>query len=171
VFLWEKLESDPSSVAFGKGPAETVSRAAFMTTDLFQTEGSPLSVLGLAPASLATEAADTALATSGGGTSLNTGTSSALGVLGDLGVFGIVVYAGLCLSVFLRLRRSRSPEGIAAACGFALFLVLGLIDAWWEQPPIGVFIAVLAGLALTDPSEVRRRDRPAELSPVSANAT
>lgn len=36
----------------------------------------------------------------------------------------------------------------AAAAGFALFLVLGLVFDWWEQPPFGVFIGVLAGLSL-----------------------
>jgi hypothetical protein len=149
LLVWHQLDTGPDSLAFGKGPAETVSRAAFMTTDLFQGEGSALEVLHLRPATLATTAAQTALATSGGGTSLNTGTSSALGVVGDLGLFGLAAYLGLFFSVFLRLRKIGSPEGVAAACGFALLLILGLIDAWWEQPPVGVFVAVLAGLALT----------------------
>jgi hypothetical protein len=155
IFLWHKLDSDPASLSFGKGSAETVSRAAFMTTPSFERADSPLSVLDLKPATLAVEAESTALEVSGGGTSFNSGTSSALGVLGDLGIFGLLAYGGLLLSVLLRLRTETSPEGVAAASGFALFLVLGLVFDWWEQPPFGVFIGVLAGLSLSE-SQFRR---------------
>jgi hypothetical protein len=155
-FVWRKLDGDPASVVFGKGPAETVSRAAFMTTDLEQGAKSPLASLGLKPASIAVEAQTTALRVSQGGTSFNSGTSSTLGVFGDLGIFGAVAYGGLLLSLFLRLRREASPEGIAAAAGFALFIVLGLVFDWWEQPPFGIFLGVLAGLTLSKPSLERR---------------
>ena len=75
--------------------------------------------------------------------------SSTLGVFGDLGIFGLSAYVGLLVSLFLGLRREVSPEGKAAAAGFALFMVLGLVFDWWEQPPFGVVLGVLAGLALT----------------------
>ena len=153
-FVWKQLRDDPASMTFGKGPAETVSRAAFMTTGLFQRGDSPLATLGLQPATLAIEAQGTALAASGGGSSFNGSTSSALGVLGDLGIFGLLVYVGLLASLFVRLRRVRSPEGIAAAGGVVMFLVLGLFFDWWEQPPFGVFIGTLAGLAFTAPDAV-----------------
>jgi hypothetical protein len=149
LFVWRKLEGDPASLAFGKGPAETLSRAAFMTTDQVQRSDSPLGVLGLKPAAIAVEAHGTAREISHGGTSFNSGVSSTLGVLGDLGIFGVLAYSGLILSLFLRLRTETSPEGIAAAAGFALFLVLGLVYDWWEQPPFSVFLGVLAGLSLS----------------------
>jgi hypothetical protein len=149
-FVWNKLDGDPASLVFGKGPAETVSRAAFMTTDLLQRSGSPLAVLGLRPAAIAVEAQGSALEiTHGAGTSFNSGVSSTLGVLGDLGIVGLLLYLGLFLSVFLRLRTGTSAESVAAAAGFAIFLVLGLVFDWWEQPPFGVFLGVLAGLSLT----------------------
>ena len=151
LFLWHKLDSDPASLAFREGPAETVSRAAFLTTPSGQETGSSLKVLGLKPATISLEAESTATAAYKGGTSLNSDTSSTLGVFGDLGIFGLLVYAGLFMTLFLRLRAETSPEGIAAASGFALFLVLGLVFDWWEQPPFGVFIAVLAGLSLSEP--------------------
>jgi hypothetical protein len=155
AFIWRHTSDDPASLAFGNGPAETVSRAAFMTTDLFQRGDSPLATLGLAPATLALEAQGTALQASGGGTSFNGSASSALGVLGDLGLFGFLVYTSLLVALLLRLRRVRTPEGIAAAGGVAMFLVLGLFFDWWEQPPFGVFVAVLAGLAFTSPDQAR----------------
>jgi hypothetical protein len=148
-FIWQKLDGDPASIVFGKGPAETVSRAAFMTTNELQAEDSPLGSLGLKPAAIALEAEGTAARISQGGTSFNSGLSSTLGVLGDLGIFGVFAYAGLLLSLFLQLRRVTSPEGVAAAAGFALFIVLGLVFDWWEQPPFGVFLGALAGLALS----------------------
>ena len=154
TFVWHKLDGDPASLAFGKGPAETVSRAAFMTTPLLQQAGSPLAILGLKPATIPAEVQPAALAASGGGTSFNSGLSSALGVFGDLGIFGLFAYVGLALSLFLRLRAVKSAEGVAAASGFAMFLVLGLIFDWWEQPPFGVFLGVLAGLALTTDSVI-----------------
>ena len=144
LFVWEKLDDEPASIAFGRGPAETVSRAAFETR-----AGSPLADLGLKPAPIASEAARGAREVSGGSTSFDIGISSMIGVLGDLGVIGVAAYGGLLLSLMLRLRRERSPDGVAAAAGFALFLVLGVVVDWWEQPPFGVFIATLAGLALT----------------------
>lgn len=163
LFIWHKLDADAASLVFGKGPAETVSRAAFMTTPLFQQSGSPLAVLGLKPATIPFEAQEAALVASGGGTSLNSGVSSALGTFGDLGIFGVLAYSGLLLSLFLRLRTEKSPEGVAAAAGFALFLVLGFVFDWWEQPPFGVFLGVLAGLSLSATSvrTARLRSAPA----------
>jgi hypothetical protein len=149
LLVWHQVHGDPASVVFGKGPAETVSRAAFMTTSLYQRSGSPLAVLGLKPAAIAIEAQQAAAAASGGGSSINQGVSSALGVLGDLGLFGGLMYGGLFLSLFARLRTERSAEGIAAACGFAMFVVLGLVFDWWEQPGFGVLLGGLAGLALS----------------------
>ena len=151
-FIWQRMGYDPASVAFGIGPAETVSRAAFMTVYSPET-GSPLASLGLRPAEIAVEAQGVAL---GGSyakwtdtSSFNTGVSSTVGVLGDLGILGLVVYMGLLLSLFQRLRTESSPEAVAAAAGFALFFVLGLVFDWWEQPPFGVCLGVLAGLALS----------------------
>ena len=89
------LKTDPPGLVLGLGPAETVSRAAFMTTPLLLHEDSPLHVLGLSPAKLAAKAQTDAFDASGGGTSFNTGISSALGVLGDLGIAGVLIYASM----------------------------------------------------------------------------
>ena len=147
-FVWDRLSAEPASVVFGLGPAETVSRAAFMTTDLLLRTDSPIRVLDLKPAELAVEA-QLSLGASGIGTSFNAGVLSALGVLGDIGLAGLAVYVGMLVAVVVALRRLRSPEAAAAASGFAMFAVLGLVFDWWEQPPFSIVLAVLAGLALT----------------------
>jgi hypothetical protein len=159
AFVWNKVSSDPQSLVFGMGPAETVSRAAFMTTDLFQGQGSPLHVLGLKPAPIALEAQNDALAESYGGTSFNSGLSSAVGVLGDLGIAGAAAYAVLFGSLFLALHRLRSPEALTATGGWAMWALLGFVFDWWEQPAFSVVLAMLSGLALTAPSPLDAGER------------
>lgn len=151
LFLWHTMDADPSSVAFGMGPAETVSRAAFLTLPGASNSESAFNALGLTPAAIPLQAQAVATSADQGSTpnSSESGESSLLGVFGDLGVFGALTYAGLLLSLFLRLRHESSPEGVAAACGFALFIPLGLVFDWWEQPPFGVMLGVLAGLSLS----------------------
>ncbi|MGI8773564.1 MAG: hypothetical protein ACR2KQ_00925 [Actinomycetota bacterium] len=148
--VWDKVTADPVSFAFGRGPAQTVSRAAFMTTDRLLASDSPLRVFGLEPAEIATQA--DAYATSKTGylkaTSFNSGISSALGVLGDLGFVGLTVYLGLIVAMIRRLRRKGTPAAMVAAGGWAMFAVLGLTFDWWEQPPFVVFLGVISGLAL-----------------------
>lgn len=158
AFLWREMRSDPASIAFGKGPAQSVSRTAFMTTDELLRRDSPIRILGLSPARYASSAHTLALTTSSGGTSFNSGLSSALGVFGDLGVVGFAVYATILASLILALKRRRSADATTAAAGFAMFALLGLVFDWWEQPPFTVTLAVLAGLALS--AEMRNQHRP-----------
>ncbi len=147
--VWRHMASDPESIAFGLGPAETVSRAAFMTAGFQSGVDSPFRALGLQPSSVALEAAYGARAVSGGGTSFNSGVSSMLGLIGDLGVFGFIAYGILMLSTVIALHRIRTPSATAAMCGWIMFALLGMIFDWWEQPPFTVFLGVLTGLALT----------------------
>ncbi len=149
--IWREIRADPVSLAFGKGPAETVGRAAFLTTPLLTERGSPLRVLHLRPAAIAIDVQTKAIARSHGGTSFNGALSSALGVLGDLGLMGMAAYAGLLGSVFFAVRTEQSGEAFAASAGWAMFAVLGFVFDWWEQPPLSLFLAVLTGLVLTRP--------------------
>ena len=163
ALVWTDLRADPTALAFGRGPAETVSRAAFLTTDLLQGEQSPLRIFDLRPARIALAVQEDALARSGGGTSFNGALSSALGVLGDLGLVGAAVYVTLVGSLFFSLRRLTSPEALAAAAGWAVFAVLGLVFDWWEQPPFSLFLAVLSGLALSEPGRPGQRSSAARV--------
>jgi hypothetical protein len=80
-------------------------------------------------------------------------------VLGDLGVAGAATYAVLFGSLFLALRRLRSPEALAATGGWAMWAVLGFVFDWWEQPPFSLVLAVLSALALTAPSRLDAVER------------
>ena len=151
-WLWRKLESDPISLTVGKGPAETVSLSAYYTTPGFLSDKSPLKALGLAPAPLAITAdyLSYGVVDNSVRSSFQSPISSALGVLGDFGLAGALIYAILLATVFRALAKSRSPEGIAALAGLALFAVLGFVYDWWEAPGLPAFVGVLAGVALTE---------------------
>jgi hypothetical protein len=160
-WLWKDVRSDPVSLTFGKGPAETVSLAAYYTTPGFLSGTSPFHALGLKPAELAIEADYLAygVVNNQERSSFQSGVSSALGVFGDLGLAGILTYGALLLTTLLVLAGSRSAEGIAAMSAVALFAVLGFIYGWWEAPGLPAFVGVLAGVALTEPASATARGR------------
>jgi hypothetical protein len=153
--VFREMTEDLPSTFLGKGPAETISRTAFLTVETASREGSPLAVLELHPAAVAREAQYRASISSGGGTSFNSGVSSALGVFGDLGLLGGGVLVYLMVFVFRALRRTGTPEAAAAAGGWAMLWLLGLVFDWWEQPPFTVFLAVISALALTGRAHAR----------------
>lgn len=152
----DRIGGDPTTALLGLGPATTVSKASFMTTDLFLRQNSPLRALGLEPSELAFEATAKVESTRIGVSSFNSAVSSALGVLGDLGIAGLTVYAALLVLLVASLKKIGSPMAQAAAAGWAMFAVLGFVFSWWEEPPFAVVLALLSGLALTE----RRRVAP-----------
>lgn len=147
--VMRELTEDVGSILFGKGPATTVSRAAFLTIEGFVREDSPLRRLGLAPSPITQEVFSATLSVGGAYSSFQSGVSSGLGVLGDLGLFGSIAYLGMFGTVFVAVRRLDTRESIAIAGSWAVFFVLGFAFDWWEQPPMGVLLATLSGLALT----------------------
>ena len=158
--LLRDATNDGGVLLVGRGPAETVSRAAFETVPAFQKEGSGLGALSLHPAIgpidktvVAARATDQPVTANPSLDSFDSAESSGLGLFGDLGLLGSAAYLTLAGVVFAELRRRRSPEAFAAAGGFAMALLLGFVLDWWEEPPFTVFVGVLAGLALAETGE------------------
>ena len=143
------LRRSPADMALGLGPATTVSRAAFMTTPLLLHEDSPLRALGLEPADFAIAAEAEAVRLSGGQTSFNSAQSSALGVLGDTGIAGLGVYLALIAILIRACLRNGTAEGRAIAGMWCMWLLLGVVFDWWEEPPFTIPIALLTGLHLS----------------------
>ena len=158
-FVLGKMNRDPASLVFGLGPAETVSRSAFLTTGGFLSSDSPIRALGLAPAQVPMESEAAGVlqlsgvtGSAGTGTdvsSFQSGLSSVVGVMGDVGIAGLACYLALWLVLSSRVRSKGGSEATAAAAAIPLLLVLGFVFDWWEQPPFTVFIGCLVGLAVT----------------------
>jgi hypothetical protein len=177
--IWHEATADAGTFVFGQGPAATVSGAAYETVPAYQAQQSSLAALGLAPAQTAIDAEQIAAAVvraKGKSAynepfaldSLDSGTSSGVGLFGDLGLLGFVVYSALFLTVFINLRRRKSAEGLAAASGFAMLIVLGFIHDWWEAPALTVLLGTLAAVSLTDPppeAEVAEHQSSVDRSP------
>lgn len=154
--VWREISASPATLLFGTGPATTVSRASFMTTDLLLKPESPVALLGLRPSRVALEVDAAIKALGVGATSFNSGQSSALGVLGDLGILGLVVYLSFVVVVVRRLWETATPAARAVALAWVMHLALGIVFDWWEEPPFTVLLATLTGLELA-----RRSSQPA----------
>jgi hypothetical protein len=146
---------DPVAVGFGQGPAMTVSRAAYLSVDPKVKADSPIELLHIHPAALTIQlgALDPSIVSS-----FDSAISSAVGVFGDLGLAGTLVYATIFIGLYIAVRRSGSREAGGAMAGLALMAVLGFVADWWEEGPFTVLVAVLVGLALTDPDARGRPD-------------
>jgi hypothetical protein len=159
---------------FGLGPAQGLSRAAFLTTAVGNDEAvttisgrvtraaqnakGPFQRLGLAPATVPVLALDKARRVASG-TSFNSPMSSGLGVFSDIGILGSAVLAWLLIWIGAALARAREHWlARAALAGWALSIPLAFTFDWWEQPPFMLPLALLTGLALTAAVTDRQRD-------------
>ena len=140
-----EMRTDLSTLVFGLGPADGVSRAAFMTS-VNLTEGSPLLALGLEPAALPARV-EASAAQVAGGTSFNSPLSSALGIFGDIGLVGALAYGWVMLCTCRPLMRRPTWAGRAALAGWAMSIPLAITFDWWEQPPFMLSLALLTALA------------------------
>jgi hypothetical protein len=147
--LRRELGGSVAGWALGVGPANGLSRAAYLTDPVYGREGSPVGLLRLQPAPLPPIAVPEALRASGD-TSFNYPLSSLLGVLSDVGVIGLAAFGAVIASVVLPLwRRRRLWLAQTALAGWAMSIPLAATFDWWEQPPFMLTLALLTSLALT----------------------
>jgi hypothetical protein len=144
ALLSERLD-DPATMTFGSGPGTTASRASLLLISAEGT-GSPLTFLGLDPTPEALEIAASTRSEYGG--SAESARSSALAIIGDLGLIGLVGAALLLLSMWRALGRSPHWLGPAARAAIALTAMLSFVDNWFEYPEFAVPLALLVGTAL-----------------------
>ena len=156
--LLEQMKWDPSAWFFGFGPANGVSRMAFLTTPAFGAE-SPISVLGLKPATIPSLVLSR-IPPYARGTSFNSPVSSALGIFSDLGIVGVLVFMGLIACVCIPLLRTRTWVARAALAGWIMSVPLAITFDWWEEPPFMLILALLTGVALADGSLSPREESP-----------
>jgi hypothetical protein len=155
---WHAVDGSPATLAFGAGPAETVSGAAYLTTDPLRHPNSPIRYLRMKPSLTAINLG----ALDASASSFTRPRSSLLGVLGDLGLLGLATYIAFQVIVFGRLYRGpTSPETIASAAGMLLVLLFAVITTGWELPQLTLFVSGLVGIALIDPRFPGSERRPA----------
>jgi hypothetical protein len=145
IQMLAERSNDPGMLLFGSGPGTSASRASILLISA-EEQGSPLAALGLEPTEDARRIAATTRA-AGGGTAESAG-SSALAIIGDLGVLGFVGLAVLFLRIWITA--GSSPDPLAPAVRGALVLVAALIfvDSWLEYPEFAVPLAILVGIVL-----------------------
>lgn len=148
--LWTDVSSSAAGLVFGLGPGETVSRFAFLTTPGMFKTGSPVALLGLHESRGAKHY--DAIAFSGpftGKSSFTSAQSSALGILGDYGLAGVLAVGALILVVIGALRRAEDRRlRSSALASWTLLLPLAVVFDWLEQPPFTLAVVVITGLAL-----------------------
>jgi len=161
ITLAQDLRESAESAFFGFGPAETVSRMAQLTTPSGKQDGSPVDVLGLAPAARFDEYTRATRISAGQGSSLTSATSSTLGLLGDFGIVGLLAYGWAWLLIARRVWGTGTRFGYAVMTAWVAMPLLGLAYDWLEQPPYTLAAALLAGVALTGTTgsaqDLRRR--------------
>jgi len=156
--ILEQMKWDPSAWFFGFGPANGISRAAFMTTPALGAE-SPISVLGLQPATIPSLVLSR-IEPLARATSFNSPVSSALGVFSDIGIVGVLVFTWMIACVCIPLLRTRTWVARAALAGWIMSFPLAITFDWWEEPPFMLLLALLTGVALADRQRFSRSQRP-----------
>ena len=141
-----QLTESPTAFLLGAGPARTVSFSALLSLDPLKDPDTPVRFLNLQPSQMLLDLGGL----SSGFSSFLHPASSALGVWGDLGVVGGLIYFALVGYLFLSARKRRTPDAAGAAAALALFIVLGVLFIWWEQTGFSLYVALIAGLALAD---------------------
>jgi hypothetical protein len=154
----DEISTEWTYVVFGLGPANGLSRIAYLTSDANALRGTaPLSRLHLAPAPVPLQAQARAKAD----TSFNIPESSAFGIFTDLGVIGLLAYLWVIGAIVIPLLRNRRDWlARAALAGWALSLPLAFTFDWWEEPPFMLPLAMLTGLAIAN-ATISQADSPA----------
>jgi hypothetical protein len=146
----DEMKHEWTEVVFGLGPANGLSRVAYLTSDTHALRGSaPLSRLQLAPAPVAMQAVAEAKFDPAE-SSFGSPQSSALGILTDLGLVGLLAFLwvlGVTVWPLVGLREGWLAR--AALAGWMLSIPLAFVFDWWEQPPFMLPLAILTGLALS----------------------
>ena len=150
AIMRDRVSSDPLTLVLGSGPGTTASRASLLL--IGPPQGSPLTFLGLEPTELGM-ALFVASSNPAYGGSVESAASSALGIIGDLGLVGLVAWGTLFFAIWRRAGRSNSWLAPAARSGLLMVAALSFVDNWLEYPEFAVPFAILIGWVLSDVPE------------------
>ena len=144
--------SNLADLTVGSGPGTTASRASILLAPGVYEEGSPLAAVGLPPTEegLRILRQDLLIIGELAGGSAEKSASTALAILGDLGLAGAL--ATLLLFISIWRDTAFAPSALGGAIRAALLMLLALIflDNWLEYPEFTVPLALLIGFASAD---------------------
>jgi hypothetical protein len=144
-----KAGDNAETFLFGLGPGNSVSRVALMGMEEYIKADSPVSFLALQTAPLTPEIWAVGASTQElSRSSVLSGISSWLGLLGDLGVVGLGLYLWMCWKLWQNLRGSSSWEVGVAKAVMVMTGLLGAIYSWLEEPGLTLLAGLVIGLGL-----------------------
>ncbi len=161
------MSAEPGRWVVGLGPGETVSRVALLSKGGYVRADSAISRLGFVASPLTREILGKTLNQDLQKSSLLSGWGSDLGLWGDFGVLGALLYLGGCVWV---AAAARGPYRFLVRFLVPLSLLLGFIDSWLEQPSYILVIALVVGALLPARFPVRETPRDEVSDPVPRDA-
>ncbi len=143
-----KMSTTAGAWIWGLGPGNTVSRVALLSIGGLVKSDSPVSLLGLQLSPITAEVLR--LSTTGVGeySSIWSGVSSWLALLGDIGLIGLGLYVWIAWKLWHAFGYVRSWETAVAKGVLLMIGLLGIIWAWLEEPSVTLTAALVIGLAL-----------------------
>lgn len=152
------LSENPAGWPFGLGPGNSVSRVALMGMERYLKPDSPVALLGLGLAPTTQQIWQMGAEASQGwlfsGSSVWTGISSWIALLGDLGLMGLSLYLWMSWTLWRHLQAiHRHWQTTAAKSVLLMTSLLGLIYSWLEEPAFTLLVALVVGLGLTVASD------------------
>lgn len=149
LYLARAINNDAASIVVGLGPANTLSRVALETPDARLNSSSAIAALDLETAPI-TRAITQMQAVAGiGGSSLFSPWTSLVGLWGDIGVVGLVLYVGMWMPTLALVwdRSVPTTQGVRFVLLATLLLAFGLgaYQIFLEDPGFTLPAAALLG--------------------------
>ncbi|MGH7830006.1 MAG: hypothetical protein ACREP8_07485, partial [Candidatus Binatia bacterium] len=149
IVIVRNASNNPGGWLFGLGPGNSVSRVALMGMEGYIKGDSPVALLGLGAARTTREIWELTFSKwLFASSSVWSGISSWLGLLGDLGVAGLALYVWILWTLWRNLKGSRSWEISTAKSAMIMLGLLGAIYSWLEEPGFTLLIGLVVSLGL-----------------------
>lgn len=157
----DRARSNALELMIGSGPGTSASRASILLAPGVYEEGSPLAVVALPPteAGLRILREDIRIITKLAGGSAEKSASTALAVLGDLGLVGALALILFFASIWRDTAYASSAQGSAVRAALVMLLGLIFLDNWLEYPEFTVPLALLIGFATGERKPAQAADR------------
>src|SRR5579871_501067 len=155
--------TSPTTCLIGLGPGNTFSRVALLAPGGLVNDYSPVAwlALSLTPITRAAIAATFSGGYLAATSSIYQIWSSWAGVLGDLGLIGVAIYASLWWRLWKCVGRVHIGPGACARAVILVSMLLGAFYDWLEEPAFILMAAFVVGLSAAEATSQSTRDESA----------